>query len=104
MGEPSGLACPSINGHTNVDYVLDVPEKVVEVFISHLKRHVADEQSLRRGILGAGIRFRGPLSPYTVLHRQAAAFKDLLVQSLNSFGGRVTLCEFNVSEPTLHQS
>lgn len=58
--ESSRLAGPAINCHSDVDYIPDIFEEVVQVAVRHLKRHVSDEESLGGWVLGVTGRHVGP--------------------------------------------
>src|ERR1039458_6725974 len=64
----------SINGNTNVNDILNILEKFVEISIRHLKGKVANEECLGWGVLpGFSSRF------VLVVNHETAAFQDGLV-------------------------
>ena len=89
VGESSGLSAAPVNRHSDVDDVPDVLERVVEVLVAHLERHVADEQGLGRRVDGeratitvadgAASFARGAFAAYVVLDCNATAGNDGLV-------------------------
>lgn len=102
MREPPWLSRSAINGNTNINHIADAAEKVVEIAVSHLEGHVADEKGLGRGILrlagavGAGFQLRGLEGG--VLDGEAAAFEELLVEGCDGFRGRFGGFEVDVAE------
>lgn len=102
VGETSGLAGTSVDGDSDVENIPDVAEEVVEVFVGHLEGHVANEERLG-GLLG-GARGTGRdagLAADVVLHGQATALEDLLVERLQGGGGVLYSVELDVAE-TVH--
>ncbi len=93
MSETSWLAGAAVNGNTNVDNVLDVAEKLVQVGVGHLESEVADEEGLGWGVLGAVLGGVGH-----VVDDHAAAGEDGVVEGLDGLGGGVNVLEGNVTE------
>jgi hypothetical protein len=102
MRESSRLTSPTINRNTHIDHVADAAEEVVKIAIRHLEGHVPDEEGLGGGILrargafGAGFEFGGLEGG--VLHGEAAAFEELLVEGFDGFGGGLGGFEVDVAE------
>lgn len=97
VGEASGLAGPAVDGNTDVNDVANVAEKVVQVLVGHLERHVADEDGLGRGI--------GYVFPVVGLHLglveladEVAALEDLHVEVLDGRLGVLDGLVLDVSE------
>ena len=109
MRKTPWLARSPVNCHPNIDHILDLPEEVVQVAVTHVEGHVANEEGLGRGIHGASaliaaISAAGTASTGAtdaakgVLHGEAAAFKVLEVVELNGFGGRFDGVELYVAK------
>jgi hypothetical protein len=109
VGKASGLAGPAVNGNANVENVLDVAEKLVEVLVRHFKRHVADEEGAGRlsGLEGALFPWRAP-GPGLVrvpggagaveLADKVAALEDLLVEVVDGSLGIGQVLEVDVTK------
>ena len=107
--ETSWLSRTSVDGNTDVDDVSDALEKVVQVTVRHLEGHVSDEESLGGRVewsVGsveaawtlAGLKSLGLVR--SILHGEAAAFEELLVESFNGFGGRIDGFKVDVTKST----
>jgi hypothetical protein len=102
MREPSRLSRSAINGNTNIDHIADAAEEVVEIAVSHLEGHVADEKGLGgrilrlAGAVGAGFQLRGLEGG--ILDGKAAAFEELLMQGFDGFRGRFGGFEVDIAE------
>ena len=100
VGEASGLAGPAVDGDTDVNDVANVAEKVVQVLVGHLERHVADEDGLGRGagdvwlLVGVPGLFLGLVE----LANQVAALEDLHVEVLDGRLGVLNALVLDVSE------
>lgn len=97
MSEAPGCSSATVDGDADVDNVLHATEHVVEVLVGHLEGHVADEDGLGResGAVGARVPARLGL---VVLDNEAAAFKYLKIEVLNSGPGVFDVVELDVSE------
>lgn len=102
MCEPSRLSRPAINGNANIDHIADAAEEVVEIAVSHLEGHVADEKGLGGGVprQAKAVRARFQLRGLEggVLDGEAAAFEELLVEGCDGFRGRVGGFEVDIAE------
>jgi len=98
--EASRLAGAAVDGDSYVKDVTNLPEKVVEVPVAHLVRHVANEKrvaGLSRGLCSLGV------AALVMLNGEAPTLKDRLIHSLDSVFGLRRSAELNVSK-TLAQA
>lgn len=105
VGEASRLARSPIDRHPHIDDIFYAPEELVQIPIGHFKRHVANEKSLTRWVLGGRSGLLGSFvdglgSKSSELNTKAAAFEDFLIHSINSLGGSLDSLEINVAEPS----
>ena len=103
MGEASGLACPAVDGDTDVHDVADIAEEIVQVLVRHLKRHVANEERLcgRVGlVVAAGTAGLGVGLSLVELADEVAALEDLHVKVVDGSLGVFDVLELDVSEST----
>jgi hypothetical protein len=109
VSEASRLAGSSVDGHADVDDVLDAAEEGVEIAVGHLEGHVADEEGFGGRVEGlpwsvcwtAGLGSPGihcAACVCGVLDGQATAFEELLIQCLDGFGGRSDGFEVHISK------
>lgn len=115
MRETSGLAGSAVDGNAHVDHVPDSTEEVVQIAIRHLERHVANEQSLGGRVLRLLLKHSASASSCElsalvhlfacegrILHNEATPFEELLVQSLNGFGGGLGVLEVDIAKAKAH--
>ena len=99
VGEASGLAGPAVDSDTDINDVANVAEKVVQVLVRHLERHVADEEGLGRGVGGVCLVAVLPaLLGLVELADQVAALEDLHIEVLNGRLGVLNALVLDVSE------
>ena len=102
MRKSSRLPRPPVNRDSNIEDISNFAEQIVEVFVAHVKAHVADEERFGGGIGTAGgseptadsSRFAWDVE----LDRHAPAFKNLLIESPHGGGGGVDVIEFDVAK------
>lgn len=105
VGETSGLASPPINGDTDVHYVANVTEQIVQVLVGHLKRHVSDEERLGWWVGSEAAVAHVTVTPWGVflgtvkLDYKIAALEDLHIQVVDSCLGIIDVLELNITEP-----
>lgn len=106
MGKASRLACPAVNGNTDIDHVLDLPKELVQISVAHVEGHITDEKGFGGVVRGGAViaRARGGSACIAmtrterVLHCDAAAFVVLLIKEGDGLGSGVDSIEFNVAE------
>ena len=93
MREAPWLACPPVNRHPDINHVLDLPKKIVQIAIAHVEGHVADEEGsgwrVLRALFTGGHAGRTEVAATErKLDGEAAAFEVLQVVELDgALGG-----------------
>ena len=93
MGETSWLTRASVNGNTNIDHILDITEKLVQIGIRHLECKVANEEGLGwRGLTNIALRL------VHVVDDKTAALQNAEILGLDGSSCFLDGAEFNISE------
>lgn len=98
MGETSRLAGSSVNGDTDIEDVANLSEKIVQVFVRHFERHVANEQGLAWSVRLSGLSQVRPFAFPVILNGYATALEDFLVARLDSLASIFYVLECDIAK------